>query len=88
MSDINRELYVYNYIIANCVYDRGGTHAFSPYGVFSGHSAKCDGFSKAMKWALDEMGIDCGASPARTSGATTGTHGAPFVSATTGTTWT
>lgn len=59
MSDINRELYVYNYIIANCVYDRGGTHAFSPYGVFSGHSAKCDGFSKAMKWALDEMGIDC-----------------------------
>ena len=59
MSDIDCELYVYNYITANCVYDRGGTHSFSPYGVFSGHRGKCDGFSKAMKWALDEMGIDC-----------------------------
>lgn len=58
-SDIERELYVYNYLTANCDYDRGAVHAFSPYGAFVLHSAKCDGLSKAIKWALDEMGIAC-----------------------------
>lgn len=59
MDDASRELYVYNYLTASCSYTRDSEHAFSPYGAFVLGGAKCDGLSKAMKWALDEMGIDC-----------------------------
>ena len=59
MNDGERELYVYDYLTSSCVYTRGSEHAFSPYGALVLGGAKCDGLSKAMKWALDEMGIDC-----------------------------
>ena len=59
LSDYEKEKYVFDYIASNCWYDADAAYAGIPYGALISFEAKCDGFSGAMKWSMEAMGIQC-----------------------------
>lgn len=59
MTDAEKEMYVYKYIALGCVYDKVSSNCGSAYGTLVDGRAKCAGISRAMKWAMEEMGIQC-----------------------------
>ncbi len=59
MTDAERELYVYRAIASNCYYNMESTNCGSSYGALIENQAKCIGISLAMKWTMEEMGIQC-----------------------------
>ncbi|MEN8905252.1 MAG: transglutaminase domain-containing protein [Clostridiales bacterium] len=63
MSDIQKELAVHNYLINNCVYDRGEkeypAEDYTDYGVYVNKLAVCEGYSKAMYRILNKLDIRC-----------------------------
>lgn len=59
MTDAEKEMYVYKYIALGCVYDKKSSNCGSAYGTLVDGRAKCAGISRAMKWAMEEMGIQC-----------------------------
>ena len=59
LSDYEKEKYVFDYIASNCWYNVGAAYAGIPYGALVSFEAKCDGFSGAMKWSMEALGIQC-----------------------------
>lgn len=59
LSDYEKEKYVFDYIASNCWYNAGAVYAGIPYGALISFEAKCDGFSGAMKWSMEALGIQC-----------------------------
>ncbi len=59
MSDYDKELYVYNYLAENMVYDDSAEFCGSIYGALVLGRAKCVGISDAFKYACDEVGLPC-----------------------------
>lgn len=59
MSDEEKEQFVFDYIARNCYYEMEATDSWNPYGALIAKEAKCDGISLAVKWLLEEMGIEC-----------------------------
>lgn len=59
MSDYDKELYVYNYLAENMVYDASAEFCDSIYGALVLGQAKCAGISVAFKYACDEVGLPC-----------------------------
>ncbi|MCR5006844.1 MAG: hypothetical protein K6A77_13175 [Clostridiales bacterium] len=57
LSDYEKELYIYRYVIKNNTYDRTTTNAENPYGLLIENRAKCDGISLTFKWLMDRAGI-------------------------------
>lgn len=56
-SDYQIELFLYNTIISNCIYDQEAAFCQSAYGTFIDGYAKCDGRAKALVWGLRSFGI-------------------------------
>lgn len=59
LSQWEKELYAYEYLVSHCQYDKDADDAFSAYGSLVKGIAKCDGISQGMKWLLEEMGMRC-----------------------------
>lgn len=59
MTEAEKEKLVYDHIVTNSVYDETARWAATAYGCLVEGKAKCDGFSFAMKWVMEEMGISC-----------------------------
>ncbi len=59
MSEAEKEKVVYCFFVSNCSYDMEAEYASSAYGALVEHVAKCDGFSLAFKWVLEELGMKC-----------------------------
>jgi hypothetical protein len=59
-SDVEKELYVHDYCLANFTYDYTfSTHSFSPIGLLSHQTGVCSGISKFVKILLDYLGAEC-----------------------------
>ncbi len=58
-DDFEKELLAHDYIVNRCEYveKTGGTYS-SAYGCLVRGYASCEGYAKAMKYLLDEMGIE------------------------------
>ena len=58
-TDIEKERFVYEYIINNTQYDERAEFAGSCYGVFVTHVARCEGYAKSFMWAMWALDIPC-----------------------------
>lgn len=68
LSEYEREVYVYKYIIDHCVYDENvidnieyeNSHPslFNLYGVMVDHQAVCEGYAYTFDYLCSELGID------------------------------
>lgn len=68
LSPYEREVYVYGWLIDNCVYDEhvddsqeySDTHPsiYNLYGVLADHSAVCEGYARAFDYLCGELGVD------------------------------
>lgn len=59
MSEYETELFLHDYIVEWCNYNKETTHAGNVYGVFVEKEAKCDGYAKAFMLLLSAAGIEC-----------------------------
>lgn len=59
LDDSAKEKLVYDYIVNNCSYSMSEPTDSTAYGALVLHHAKCDGFSLALKWVLEEMDMMC-----------------------------
>ncbi len=59
MSDYDKELYVYDYLAGNSVYDDTTDFCDSMYGMLVEGRAKCDGISSAFKYICDGLDLPC-----------------------------
>ena len=59
LSEKEREMLFFRYLGENSLYSMDSQNAGTAYGALVEQIAKCDGFAKAMKWVLEEMGIQC-----------------------------
>ena len=67
MSDIDKVLFVHDYLCANTVYDKDGYESgknspdiFNMYGVFGDNLAVCQGYAHAACYLLNRYGVECG----------------------------
>lgn len=65
-TDYDLELYVNNYIVDNCVYDKESAqaneikgHENDAYGALVDGKAVCEGYSRAFQLLCNKLGIDC-----------------------------
>ena len=59
MNDYQKELYIYQTIFKDLVFDDYAPHAGSIYGALIDHSARCEGISKAFAWCMQGCGMEC-----------------------------
>ena len=59
LTAAEQEKLVYDHIVTNSIYDEHAPWAGTAYGCLVEGRAKCDGFSFAMKWIMEELGIPC-----------------------------
>ncbi|MGN0479023.1 MAG: transglutaminase domain-containing protein [Hominenteromicrobium sp.] len=59
MTDYEKELFFYDYIIQHCNYSEEDVLGYSAYSVFTRGIARCEGICRAFKWAMDKCGIPC-----------------------------
>lgn len=59
VNDFDKELVIHDYIVDKCEYvsKTGGTYS-SVYGCLVKGSASCEGYAKAVKYLLDEAGVE------------------------------
>lgn len=65
-SDFEKELYVNDWLIANCEYDDEAAQSetklgneYNSYGALVDGKAVCEGYAKAFKVLCDRLGVDC-----------------------------
>lgn len=65
-TDYELELYVNDYLVENCVYDKGAAetegiagHENDAYGALVEKKAVCEGYSRAFQLLCNRLGIDC-----------------------------
>ena len=65
MSEFDRELYLFDYIVKNCTYNDAAVtnnsiwQAFSAYGMLIDGTAVCEGYSRAMQLLSSYAGLQC-----------------------------
>ena len=59
LSDFEKELYVYNYIIDKTKYEKNNKYSGSIYGCLVNGVARCEGYSKAFMYLMNALGIEC-----------------------------
>ena len=57
LSDYDKELYIYRYVISHNTYDRTTQDCENPYGMLIENRAKCDGIALTFKWLMDRAGV-------------------------------
>lgn len=58
-TDLEKERFIYEWIIQSVVYDETATYAGSSYGVMVDQKARCEGYAKTFMWAMWELDIPC-----------------------------
>ena len=60
-SDYEKELYIHDYIIDNCTYERNNSSPliYTSYGCLVEGKAVCEGISKGMQLLLSNCGVKC-----------------------------
>lgn len=58
-SDLEKILYVHDYIAANSTYDTSATYKDTAYGALVKQKADCEGYSRAFLYIMNELGIEC-----------------------------
>ncbi len=59
MTLLEAEKYIYDILCRHITYNAASTHCANVYGALVEGQAKCDGISKAMKWAMEHAGFPC-----------------------------
>lgn len=59
MNELEREIYVHNYIIDVCEYKIDAEHSGDAYGALALGKAKCDGYAKAFALLMMSTGSEC-----------------------------
>lgn len=59
LSEYEKELYVYDYLIDICKYDKTTLHSGSAYGLLVENKARCEGYSKAFMLIMWYLDIEC-----------------------------
>ena len=65
LSEFDRELYLFDYIVKNCTYNDAAVtnnsiwQAFSAYGMLIDGTAVCEGYSRAMQLLSSYAGLQC-----------------------------
>lgn len=59
MTDAEKEKYIFDYLAMRTYYDAEFENAGNAYGALIDRKAKCDGISLAMKWCMEEVGVQC-----------------------------
>ena len=59
MSEYETEVFLHDYLIDLCSYNKETTHAGNVYGAFVENKIKCDGYAKAFMLLLSAAGIEC-----------------------------
>ena len=59
MSDYDKELYVYEYLAENIIYDDSAENDSNIYGALVEGRAVCSGNSQAFKYVCDAVGLPC-----------------------------
>ena len=59
MSEYETEVFLHDYLLDLCNYNRETTHAGNVYGAFVEKQVKCDGYSKAFMLLLSAAGMEC-----------------------------
>lgn len=59
LSDFDKELYAYKYIIENTKYNKYDKHSGSVYGCLVNGAARCEGYSKSFMLLMWSLGIEC-----------------------------
>ena len=59
MTLLEAEKYIYDILCQQITYSTATTHCANVYGALVEGQAKCDGISKAMKWAMENAGFSC-----------------------------
>ncbi len=58
-SDFEKEKYVYDYIVDNCIYNDQEKFTGSVYGILAEKRGRCEAISKTFEWCMREMDIEC-----------------------------
>lgn len=58
-SELEKEMYVYNYLFDNCVYDEVDNLSGSVCGAVLKNKGRCEAFSKSFLWCMQELDIEC-----------------------------
>jgi len=59
-GDFEKELILHDWVLDKCVYGKNETFEESTaYGAIVTGTASCEGYSKAMKYLLEEAGVEC-----------------------------
>lgn len=74
MTDYQKELYFYEYLINNNSYVLDSRNCASPYGVLIEGKGRCEGIAKTMKLCMERCGIDCVCIRGLKSGIAFGAH--------------
>lgn len=59
MTDLQKELFFYEYIMMNNKYVLDNENSASVYGVLIEGEGRCEGIAKTMKWCMEKCGIEC-----------------------------
>lgn len=58
-TDYELELYINDYLIDNCEYDKKNAQRHNAYGALVDGKAVCDGYSKAFQLLCNRIGLEC-----------------------------
>ena len=59
MNPYETEMYVYQMLFEQTVFDDYAARAGSVYGALIEHRARCEGISKAFAWCMQSCGVEC-----------------------------
>lgn len=76
VTDYEKELYVHDYMIANCEYnDNASDTRLTAYGAIINNQANCEGYSRGTQFLLNELGVKTRVIIGEVSNSTRGTEG-------------
>lgn len=58
-NEFEKELYIYNWVIDKCSYDKYSLNSGNVYGAFVEGKARCEGYSKGLMMLMWSVGIEC-----------------------------
>lgn len=58
-NELQRELYIYDYLFNNTIYNETELYSGSIYGTIINHKGRCEGLCKSFMWCMRKLGNEC-----------------------------